>query len=377
MSIYLKNIKSVFCIPHISSGDSLLIRDDGMIEKNPKRVVDAKTIDCSSLCLSPGWIDLHTHIYEGVCDIGLNPALLGPNQSVTHILDAGSSGYVTYPGLKKYLIDSSEFDIKVFLNLGAIGITKCNKICDYEGDAFIDIDSTIKCIEENRDIIKGVKVRACKVVLKGKGIEVVKDAAKVAKETNLPLMVHIGDAPPLLNEIIDELKEGDIITHCFNGKKYNIINPNTGKIFDYVWDAKKRGILFDIGHGGASFNFKIAKIAMSEGFYPDFVSTDLHTQSINIIKNQANVLDKVFSCGMDLESALYAVSRTPRKILGLQDFNGDFNSYPIDFSLFKIEEGSKILIDAQKNTLESRINVIPYGAIYKFKENIYDKTHDI
>lgn len=381
-AVLLKNIGACYDLPILHKGDSLFLSDSGFVVNPSKDLMDNadKIIDCSGYCLSPGWVDMHTHVYKGVCDIAVEPDLIGPQTGVTHIVDAGSSGCVTFAGLRDYLIDTRDFWIHPFLNLGSAGIIRCNKICDYETPDFIQPDKTYECVQQNKDLIKGLKVRACKVVLKGKGLEIVKIAADIAEASNLPLMVHVGEGPPDLEGILDLLKAGDIITHCFHGKPGNIINPDNYKVFDYVWNARRRGILFDVGHGGASFNFQIAKTAMSQGFSPDLIGTDLHTGSLSKAGSLAGVMMKLVACGMSLDEVVRAVSLNSRKVLGLPDFtdmrkDGKYS----DFTIFSINDVSRKLFDSQGNGMSVDMGIQPVGVFYNFKGNFYDvisKTRD-
>lgn len=239
--ILIRRIGSVYGIPDLSSGDDLRIGADGRAASaGPDQDKgNCVCIDARALTLSPGWIDIHTHVYEGVTDIALDPDLIGPGQGVSVLADAGSSGHVTFPGFRKYII------------------------------------------EANRDVIRGVKLRACRVTLKGRGIEIVHRASSAAREADLPLMVHIGEPGPPLGEILNSLRAGDIVTHCFHGKPGCIIGDN-GRIIPEAYAARERGVLFDIGHGGASFDIHVGRRAVLEGgFRPHIISTDLHNRNID------------------------------------------------------------------------------------------------
>jgi dihydroorotase len=147
---------------------SIAIDEDGKIEGVGKISggPSYEVIDAAGLYVSPGWIDIHTHVYDGVCDIALNPDLIGPVQGVATIVDAGSAGHITFRGFKNYIIQPRDYEIYSFLNYGSIGITRCNVICDYETDDFIQPEETLACITQNRQYIRGLKMRACKVVFK-------------------------------------------------------------------------------------------------------------------------------------------------------------------------------------------------------------------
>ncbi|GHV96234.1 deacetylase [Spirochaetia bacterium] len=303
----------------------------------PERIVDA-----TGLCISPGWIDLHTHIYQGVSDAGIDPDLIGPAQGVSVLVDAGSAGHITFPGLRDYIIKKRNYEIYAFLNYGSIGITRANYIGDFETDAFIQPRETLACIEQNRSYIRGLKVRACKAVLKGRlGCELVKAAADLAQEAKAPLMVHIGEPGPRLEDILKTLHQGDIVTHSFHSKG-NIVDPSTGKIIQAAYAARERGVLFDVGHGAASFDIDIGRKSIAQGFKPDLVSTDLYARSFpKPVESLAVTMTKMISCGLEPEEVIDMVTRRAAGVLGL-DRRGLEQGCRACFTLFKITDHIQI-----------------------------------
>ena len=180
----------------------------------------------------------------------------------------------------------------------------------------IDIDRTIACIEQNRDVIVGIKVRASHVILGAWGITPVKVAKKLAKIVKLPLMVHVGEPPPLYDEILEFLTPGDIVTHCFNGKRGGSLIEDDD-LFELARRCAQDGIHLDVGHGGASFSFRVAEVAISRGLMPFSISTDLHKRSLDMpVWDLATTMSKLLAFGMPLDKTVEAVTVAPASVIG-------------------------------------------------------------
>ena len=353
--VLIRRIGSVYGVPDLSSGDDLRIGTDGRAAAaGPDQDRgNCVCIDARALTLSPGWIDIHTHVYEGVTDIALDPDLIGPVQGVSVLADAGSSGHVTFPGFRKYIIDTKPYGIFAFLNFGSIGLIRTNVIGDFETDDCIQSEETLRCIEANRDVIRGVKLRACRVTLKGRGIEIVHRASSAAREADLPLMVHIGEPGPPLGEILNSLRAGDIVTHCFHGKPGCIIGDN-GRIIPEAYAARERGVLFDIGHGGASFDIHVGRRAILDGgFRPHIISTDLHSHNINgPVHSLALTMSKMLACGLDEEEIIEGVTAAPARSLGIEDYQSGILGREARFTLFETVKNEETFFDAGGNGIQ-------------------------
>src|SRR5690606_5798597 len=201
----------------LPAADTIHVGDDGLLRADA--AAGAETIDCGGAWLSPGWCDLHVHVWHGGTDISVRASEAGRGSGVTALADAGSAGEANFHGLREYVIDPAAETIRAFLNIGSIGLVACNRVSELIDMRSVDVDRTLEVIEANRDVICGVKVRASGVIVGAWGITPAKIAKRVAEIAGLPLMVHIGEPPALIDEIFDILGPGDIITHCFNGKK--------------------------------------------------------------------------------------------------------------------------------------------------------------
>mgnify|MGYP003642439652 CR=1 FL=1 len=323
------------------------IADDGTLASAASD--GAKIIDCGGAFLSPGWCDLHVHVWHGGTDISVRASQAGRATGVTAMADAGSAGEASFHGLREYVIDPAAETIKAFLNIGSIGLVACNRVPELIDLRSIDVDRTLAVIEANRDVICGVKVRASGVIVGGWGITPAKIAKRVAEIVNLPLMVHVGEPPPLIDEVFDILTEGDIVTHCFNGKKAGSI-ADTEKLWAHATRLAAEGIRMDVGHGGASFDFAVARKAIERGLKPWSISTDLHLHSIGgPVHDLATTIAKLLAVGLSLEDCIAAVTHRPRSVLGLT------TSLEVgttaDFTLFDVVEAGSEATDSMGNHL--------------------------
>jgi dihydroorotase len=346
--------------------DVIHVGDDG-------RVVDAaphgaEVIDGKGAYLSPGWCDLHVHVWHGGTDISVRASEAGRDTGVTAMADAGSAGEAAFHGLREYVIDTQVETIKAFLNIGSIGLVACNRVPELIDLRSVDVDRTIAVVEANRDVICGIKVRASGVIVGAWGITPAKIAKRVAEICGLPIMVHIGEPPPLLDEIFDILGPGDIVTHCFNGKKAGSIR-DTVALFAHAQRLAKAGVRMDIGHGVASFDFATARAAVADGMVPFSISTDLHLRNIaGPVHDMATTLSKVLAVGVPLEECVAAVTERPRSVLGLGARNGTKPGEKADFTLFDVIDGRLQAIDSQGGEMtldrvfEPRLTIIGASA---------------
>jgi dihydroorotase len=295
----------------------------------------AWTLDCKGAYLSPGWCDLHVHVWHGGTDISIRSSQAGRATGVTAMADAGSAGEANFHGLREYVIDPAAETVKAFLNIGSIGLVACNRVSELIDLRSIDVDRTLAVIEANRDVICGVKVRASGVIVGAWGITPAKIAKRVAEIAGLPLMVHVGEPPPTLDEVFDILTPGDIVTHCFNGKKAGSI-ADTAAIWAQAKRLADRGIRMDIGHGGASFDFAVARRAIGDGLKPWSISTDLHLRSLHPVYDMATTGSKLMAVGLGLEDCIASMSVRPRSALGLAVPGVGARA---DFTVFDVVDG--------------------------------------
>ena len=230
-----------------------------------------RVIDVSGLLVTPGFIDLHVHVFSGVTHYGIevDPTCLA--RGVTTALDAGSSGALTFPGFRKYVIDVCQTRLFALLNISALGLVSGQEtqppLGELEELQYCDVGSAVKMIEANRDLILGVKVRLSHFLAAGGKNEMaaLTRARETADAVGLPLMVHSPLSSLATPSILDELRSGDILTHCFHGHGAGGIVDDDLKILPEVRKKVQEGLRLDIGHGRGSFTFQIARSAMAQG----------------------------------------------------------------------------------------------------------------
>ncbi|SFG62397.1 dihydroorotase [Palleronia marisminoris] len=342
MALTLKNFRAAGL-----GADTIHIGDDGRIAEGA--APDARQIDCGGAFLSIGWSDLHVHVWHGGTDISVRASQAGRPTGVTSMADAGSAGEATFHGLREYVIEPQSETIRAFLNIGSIGLVACNRVPELIDLRSIDVDRTLEVVEANRDVICGIKVRASGVIVGAWGITPAKIAKRVAEISGLPLMVHVGEPPPLIDEVFDILTEGDIVTHCFNGKRAGSISDTRA-----LWAQAKRlaaeGIRMDVGHGQASFDFDVARRAIADGLTPFSVSTDLHLRNIDgPVHDMATTMSKLLAVGLPFDDLIAAVTERPRSVLGLEACPavGD----RADFTVFDLVESDVVTHDSGGKTL--------------------------
>ncbi|GAA3410566.1 amidohydrolase/deacetylase family metallohydrolase [Paenibacillus hodogayensis] len=286
--------------------------------------------------LSPGWIDLHTHVYDGMTSISVPADDVGIRTGVHLVVDAGSSGEATLPGFRKYVVPRAVTQIRAWLNISSIGLVHLREVSDL---SLISVDRTVQAIVDNQPFVCGVKVRASGAIVGSMGTQPLRLAKLAARETGLPLMVHIGEAPPTVDEVLDLLEEGDVVTHCFHGK---IGHPwgRSGLPEPALERALARGVKLDVGHGAASFSFDICKKAMESGHAPFSISTDVHIRNINgPVHNLATTMSKMLGFGMPLPEVIAAVTAAPADVLRLPHWCG-LDGTLKQATLFRIEDNA-------------------------------------
>lgn len=300
-----------------------------------------RSVDLEGGFVSPGWIDLHTHIYYGGTDISVDPDVVGPSTGVVMPVDAGSAGEGNFLGFREFLIARRTYPIRAFLNIGAIGLVAGNRVSEIAYSSSIHYSRTKRCIEENRDVIKGIKVRATRNMLGDPpSIQPVITAKRLAAQLELPLMVHIGEPPIFLDELVDLLEAGDVITHCFHGNGGYGLAENPERGIGLYRASVEKGIHLDIGHGAASFDYTACQLALRNGILPHTISSDVHVRNVDgPVWCLATVMSKLLAVGLDFETTIRCVTLHPAQVLKEPGWGTVEEGTVRTFTIFQCERG--------------------------------------
>jgi dihydroorotase len=296
-------------------------------------------IDARGKYVSPGWIDLHTHICD-LSHIAVSPSDIGPINGVTTLVDAGSVGESVFEGFYKYIIKNSAFPIRAFLNIGS------HSTADYN-QANINMLETMHCVKRYPEAIVGIKIMASKRYIKDSGLNSLRAAKRLAVDLGLPVMVHVAEPPPFIEEVVDLLQAGDIVTHCYHGKVGNGVRFAVKRVLSSYRQAQEKGILLDVAHGESSFSLESARVALSYGIKPFSISTDLHAGNINgPVWSLATVMSKLLACGLSLDEVVRMVTANPATIVGSDDYGVLEEGVKPNITVFDIQEGCFMFSDA-------------------------------
>ncbi|HAH13867.1 MAG TPA: amidohydrolase/deacetylase family metallohydrolase, partial [Pantoea agglomerans] len=266
--------------------------------------------------LSAGWIDSHVHCYPKSPIYHDEADAIGVAHGVTTVVDAGSTGAEHIDDFYR-LTRAAQTQVYALINIARTGIVTQNELADMTQ---IDGEAVQQAVARLPDFIVGLKARISSSVVGENGVQPLIKAKAIQQETGgLPLMVHIGNNPPNLDQIADLLTTGDIITHCFNGKPNRILTPQ-GELKAAVKQAIARGVKLDVGHGSASFSFEVARAAIAQGILPDTISSDIYCRNrlAGPVHNLAHVMSKFFSVGMTPPQVIDCVTLNAAAGLRLQ-----------------------------------------------------------
>jgi dihydroorotase len=278
--------------------------------------------DVSGKLVTPGLIDLHTHIYWGGTSIGIDPTDYARRCGTTTMIDAGTAGAGNFAGFKAHIIEPCEPRILAYLNISFAGIFAFSDtvmIGESEDIRLLHPRACLNVAKLHKDFLVGIKVRVGAKASGSMGHAPLDIALEVAEEAGLPVMCHLDWPPPNTKDVVSRLRPGDVLTHCFRPFP-GAPTKGDGAIKEEIIAARERGVIFDIGHGVGSFGFATAETMLKAGFLPDAISSDVHSLSIKgPAYDQLVTLSKFLHLGMELKDIIAASTTGPAKAIRRPD----------------------------------------------------------
>jgi dihydroorotase len=321
-----------------------------------------KSVDISGLYLTPGLVDIHEHVFIGLRhnawgngDLSVQADVMATPNGITTIADAGSSGWRDFPDFRHRVIDTSKTRIFAFINIVGAGMANNDDVAE-QNEHDMDLDALSKTIQENRDIIVGIKTAHWQQP----NFISVQNAVAAGTRNHLPVMVDFGwfDNKSYQQMISTILRPGDISTHVFR-MPAPLLTPD-GKPAPYMLEARKRGIKFDVGHGGGSFNFALAEPMVKGGFFPDSISTDLHVGSATgVMLNLPNVMSKILALGVPLLEVIRESTTNPASEIGHPELGQIAVGSIADIAVLRVDHGNFSYADLAGGKVDGTQRIVP------------------
>lgn len=332
------------------------------IEPSIAASVAKRAVDISGLYLTPGLVDIHEHVFIGLRhnawgngDLSVQADVMATPNGVTTVADAGSSGWRDFAEFRHRVIDISKTRVFAFVNIVGAGMA-ANDDAAEQNEHDMDLDALSKVIEQNRDIIVGIKTAHWQQP----NFLSVRKAVEAGNRNHLPVMVDFGwfDNKSYEEMIRTILRPGDISTHVF--RMPAPLLTADGKPAPYMLDARKRGIKFDVGHGGGSFNFALAEPMIKGGFFPDSISTDLHVGSATgVMLNMPNVMSKILALGVPLQEVIRESTTNPATEIGHPELGQIGVGSVADIAVLRVDHGHFGYADLAGGKVDGTERIVP------------------
>ena len=326
----------------------------------------ACTIDVTGKVVTPGLIDLHAHVFEGVNRTGVNPDLAGVLSGVTTIVDAGSAGAATFGAFPRHVLPGCHTEVIPFLHICQTGLAT---MPDIIAESSIDLDDTLGVLDAHKGLIRGIKARMVSPALEIMGMEMPKLARRAARESGTKLMVHIGDTekrydPKVIHALLPLLEKGDILTHYFTANPGGVLDGN-GKLVPEVKEAADRGVWFDTAHGRMNFSFEVGKRVIEQGVLPHCISTDLTVPGrVMTVHSMTEMMTRFLGLGFTLPQVVTMCTANPAKAVGVEQRLGSLAvGRQADISVLDIREGDWMVYDVLGAGLRVNRAVVPFVTV--------------
>ena len=358
---------------------------DGKIAAVTANIVSSsarQVADVSGKLVLPGLIDTHGHVFQYVTGrFGLDADLVGVHSGVTTLFDQGGPSCMTLPAFREYVVNAKKSRVVAFLSAYLVGGIEGHYYPSLYKPDCVDVDATVRSAKDNADIVRGFKAHAELGGFARWGIEVMRLAAEIGRQANLPLYLHFGQLWPLpesgangvdpdtiLTQVVDLLKPGDVLAHPFTRHPGGFVNRE-GKVHPIVKEALARGLKVDVGHG-SHFSFKMARIALDAGILPDTLGADMHGYNTKVPKPRgtpdkhsddahmfagetrfslASTMTAMLACGLTIEQIVPMVTSNCAKLAGMEDTIGTLRpGVEADVSVLHDDRGRWVLQDNEK-----------------------------
>ena len=333
----------------------------------------ARVLDAGGKLVTPGLIDLHCHSFPYGSAIGIPADELVQHQCTTTVVSAGDAGANNLAAFRRFVVPASRTRQYAFVHIGLVGLAGF-PVPELFNINYAQVEAAARAVAENADLVLGVKVRMSENVIANNGLEPLRRAIKACEMSGVPakVMCHIGGVADkaLMSQLLDLLRPGDVLTHCYSGAPNNAGEGTNivqdGKLLPAALAAKRRGVVFDIGHGGGSFDYAIAEAAIAQGCPPDTISSDIHVFSGNTpgMPYLPWVMSKLVGLGFSLPEVITMATTAPARVIARMPKHGTLQAgAPADLSILEIVEGPVEFVDTRNNKRSGRMHLRPVGAI--------------
>ncbi|PYN88616.1 MAG: amidohydrolase/deacetylase family metallohydrolase [Candidatus Rokuibacteriota bacterium] len=312
--------------------------------------------------VTPGLIDLHTHVFDGVAANGVHPDIAGVHAGVTTVVDAGSSGCATFSAFPRHILPKCETEVIPLLHICQTGLATNPDII---AESSIDLESTLRVAREHRGLIKGIKARMVSPALEIFGMEMPRLAKRAARESGVPLMVHIGDTtkrydPNVIRELLPLLEPGDIVTHLFTANPGGVLDTNE-KLVPEAKELTARGVWLDTAHGRMNFGFNVGRRVLDQGLTPHCISTDLTVPGrANTVHSMVEIMARFLGMGFTLEQVIAMSTVNPARAIGEASRLGSLAvGRQADISVLEVRDGRWVVYDTLRDSMKIDKTVVP------------------
>ena len=310
-------------------------------------------IDATGQYVLPGLVEGHTHIFEYVSKVGAPAVEAHLRRGVVAAADAGTAGSSTFAAFRKLIVEPNPMRILSFLNVSVLGLIDF-RYGELLNPNTFNVEDALQCAADNADVVRGFKIRLSEDVLGDQITPLLKKAVDLGEQGGLPVMVHIGETELTVPEIVDMLRPGDIIAHCYTGKAPTILGDD-GRVQDEIYAARERGVLYESAHGRSNLSFKVAAPAIEQGFIPDVITSDTSARNWRgPVFDLVTSMSKPIALGIPLEEVVPRVTIEPAKLLGIdgEGFGALTVGGPAHVTVLG-DGGVAVLPDAAGNTIEA------------------------